>query len=250
MSILRNKIKDRFVQVPNMLVTDTRISIPARLIYIYLASKPDGWIVRNSDVMKSLGVRNSGTMAKYWHELETSGWIIRRKTAAGTYDYELSDTEPITEKPNEGISAIAKNPNQGISATIYNTENNSNIDDINNNKEYIQQAYSDDEKNSVEETCKVVRENYPRCNYPILADRATVAAVKRIAKERDLDIAGACKYLQERVKLYAECKFGADQQYLPEANNWLDNGGYDANENSWIKATGNGNEQRYIPKNY
>ena len=132
MSILRNKLKDRFVQVPNELVTDNRISIPARLIYVYLLSKPDGWIVRNGDVMKSLDIRNSGTMAKYWHELEMSGWIIRHKTSAGTYDYELSEAEPVTEKPNVGKTAIAKKPNVGKTTNIYNTDSFNNTEELSN----------------------------------------------------------------------------------------------------------------------
>lgn len=252
MSILRNKLKDRFVQVPNELVTDNRISIPARLIYVYLLSKPDGWIVRNGDVMKSLDIRNSGTMAKYWHELEMSGWIIRHKTAAGTYDYELSEIEPVAKKPNEGKTAIAKKPNEGKTPIINNTDSCSNTDFLDNNKEHIQKdTFSTDEKRKILDTCSVVRLRYPRCNYPILADRAVCAAVKRIAGERGIDIISACNYLQERVKLYADCKYGAERQYLPEANNWLDNGGYDASEKDWTKGAENGtNAKRYIPKNF
>lgn len=126
MSILRNKIKDRFVQVPNALVTDTRISIPARLVYVYLASKPDGWIVRNDDVKKSIGIRDNTAMAKYWKELETAGWITRKKVTsgeyAGTYDYELQEGQPIEENPNLGNSLIRENPYMGNSETINNTD--------------------------------------------------------------------------------------------------------------------------------
>lgn len=122
MSILRNKFNVRFVQVPNALVTDTRISIPARLVYIYLRSKPDGWIVRNSDVMKSLGIKDNGAMAKYWRELEETGWIIRHKTAAGTFDYELNEVVPVKEKANEGNSATGENPYKEKSPTINNTD--------------------------------------------------------------------------------------------------------------------------------
>lgn len=253
MSILRNKIKDRFVQVPNALVTDTRISIPARLVYVYLASKPDGWIVRNDDVKKSIGIKDNTAMAKYWKELEAAGWITRKKVTSGeysgTYDYELQEINPIEENPNLGNSLIRENPNKGKSQTINNTDLDSNIEYLNSNKEYIQNAYSEEEKDKIQETCDVVRKHYPRCNYPILADRATVAALKRISKEKEIDIIEACEYLQERVRLFSECKYGAERQYLPEANNWLDNGGYDANENNWTKGTGNGNEQRYIPQN-
>ncbi len=110
---------------------------------------------------------------------------------------------------------------------------------------------SADEKSKIQETCSVVRQTYPRCNYPILADRAVCVAVKRIAKDRDIDIISACNYLQDRVKLYVECKYGAERQYLPEANNWLDNGGYDANEKDWTKGAENGtNAKHYTPKNF
>ena len=112
-------------------------------------------------------------------------------------------------------------------------------------------TFTAEEKSKIQETCDVVKNTYPRCSYPILADRAACSAVKRIAKDKDIDIITACDYLQERVKLYAGCKYGAVRQYLPEANNWLDNGGYDANEKDWTKGTGNGeHEQRYIPKNF
>ena len=250
MSILRNKLKDRFVQVPNELVTDTRISIPARLVYVYLCSKPDGWIVRNGDVMKSLGIKDSGAMAKYWSELEATGWIIRHKTSAGTYDYELSETDPIGEKPNKGKTPIGEKPNKGKTPTIYNTDSYSNTDYFDNNKNTYKHTFTADEKSKIQETCNVVKQTYPRCNYPILADRAVCAAVKRISAEREIDIISACEYLQERVNLYAECKYGAERQYLPEANNWLDNGGYDANEKDWTKGTGNGSAKRYTPKNF
>lgn len=252
MSVLRNRFKDRFVQVPNVLVTDTRISIPARLVYVYLRSKPDGWIVRNGDVMKSLGIKDSGAMAKYWHELETSGWIIRHKTSTGTFDYELNETDPIGEKPYEGKTATGEKPYEGKTPIINNTDSYSNTDFFNNkNINKQKDTFTANEKSKIQETCSVVRLTYPRCNYPILADRAVCAAVKRIARERDIDIISACNYLQERVKLYAECKYGAERQYLPEANNWLDNGGYDANEKDWTKGAENGtNAKHYTPKNF
>lgn len=133
-----------------------------------------------------------------------------------------------------------------------NTFSNTAEDDFYSNKECIPNIrYTEQEKSKVMETCTFVRATYPRCNYPIRADFSVCAAVKRIAKERGVDIIEACHYLQDRVKLYAECKYGAERQYLPEANNWLDNGGYDANEKDWTKGAENGtNAKRYIPKNF
>ena len=117
-----------------------------------------------------------------------------------------------------------------------------------NNNPAPADAYTEDEKKKMQETAAVVKKEYPRCNYPIPTARATLAAVKRIAKEREIDIIAACEYLQQRVRLYAECKYGEDRQYLPEAHNWLDDGGYDADEKNWSRGTGN--EQPYKPKNF
>lgn len=138
MSILRNKLKDRFVQVPNELVTDTRISIPARLIYVYLASKPDGWIVRNDDVKNSLGVKDNSTLAKYWKELAETGWIVRHKCLpgenAGTYEYELMETPKVGNSPNVENSQKWEKSNLGKNPDYNNTDSYNNTEELSNNE--------------------------------------------------------------------------------------------------------------------
>lgn len=147
MGILRNKFKDRFVQVPNALVTDTSVSMPARLVYVYLASKPDGWTVRNADVKKSLGIKDDNTLAKYWKELSAAGWIIRKKCLpgvnAGTYEYELWDTPKTGNHPNMGKSQIWENPKYGKNPEYNNTDLTSNTD-FDSNTENINTSFSDD----------------------------------------------------------------------------------------------------------
>lgn len=138
MSILRNKLKDRFVQVPNELVTDNRISIPARLVYVYLASKPDGWKVLNDDVKKSLGIKDDSTLARYWKELINAGWITRKKCLpgenAGTYEYYIEDVPKIGNLPNMensqkwDVSKNGKNPDYNNTDSYNNTEELSNTE--------------------------------------------------------------------------------------------------------------------------
>lgn len=145
MSILRNKLKDRFVQVPNALVTDTSVSTTARLVYVYLASKPDGWVVRNCDVKKAIGIKDDVTIAKVWKELISAGWLTRRKALpganAGTYEYELWETPKLGENPNMENSQIweksifGKNPDYNNTDSLNNTEEELNNTDINTAKQ-------------------------------------------------------------------------------------------------------------------
>ena len=108
MSVLHNRFNINFVQIPNTVITDTRISMQARLVYIYLRSKPDMWTVYNAEVMKSLGIKSTESMAKYWNELESSGWIIRKKTKVGTFDYELCELSANELDANESESTAEK----------------------------------------------------------------------------------------------------------------------------------------------
>lgn len=223
MSILRNKFKDRFVQVPNVLVTDTRISIPARLVYVYLRSKPDGWIVRNCDVMKSLGIKDNGAMAKYWHELETSGWIVRHKTATGTFDYELNEADPIGEKPNEGISAIREKPNKGKTPAIYNTDSLSNTDLLNsNNPPYIPPEEknpetppkADNSKEIISELKRRVNALFNRRDTTTWTDKET-AKLRQVAKRN-----GVLEECAEIERLYNSGYEYRRRDIITFLNNW------------------------------
>ena len=140
MSILRNPIKDRFVQVPTSILTDTRLSMGARVVYIYVASKPDGWTVWNDEIKKAVGISGSDTLAKYWRELINAGWIIRERArdAAGKiiggYDYTISES---AKYPKEAENLNRGNANLGKMPNHINIDFNSNIDlDSNIKKEY------------------------------------------------------------------------------------------------------------------
>ncbi len=97
MSILRNKIKSSFSQIPNDLITDSRLSHGAKLVAIYLMSKPDEWRVCNADIMKGLNISKPHTIAGYWRELIGNGWVTRiekRESGkfGGGFDYEINYT--------------------------------------------------------------------------------------------------------------------------------------------------------------
>ncbi len=121
MSILRNRFFQKFCMVPNDAVTDTRLSIPARIVYVYLLSRPDGWMVRNQEVMDSVGIKNMRAMAKCWSELISFGWIRREKAppntdGAGTYSYEILEA---SSKNDEAIKAASQNDETSVQNVLF-----------------------------------------------------------------------------------------------------------------------------------
>lgn len=164
MSILRNRFNVAFVQVPNAIITDTRISMPARLVYVYLRTKPDNWTVYNAEIMKSLGIKNGETMAKYWSELEESGWLVRRKTKNGTFDYEIceiasNEEAQIAEKPNQGKILSGKSSN--CEKTLLGKKPGYNNIDYNSNTDYNRNIDFKTPYNTPHETCGESNENEP-----------------------------------------------------------------------------------------
>lgn len=95
MSVVKNRLKKDFSMIPNAIINDEAVSIEARFMYIYLASKPDEWVVQHEDIKRVLKIKSRTSMAKYALELINSGWASRtlRKGDGGSlnggYDYEL-----------------------------------------------------------------------------------------------------------------------------------------------------------------
>lgn len=140
MAILYNQLRDNFTQIPNELLTDSRLSNGAKVVYCYVASKPTGWKVWNTEIQQSLNIKDSGTMSKYWKELIETGWIDRTRTKSnngqfsGGYDYELRITPievktHIGEKPSLGENPIHSNTNLDSNTNINNNtiSNNNSI---------------------------------------------------------------------------------------------------------------------------
>jgi hypothetical protein len=115
----------------------------AKVVYIYLASKPDGWKVWNKEIQNSLNIKDSGTIAKYWKELLDTGWIQRTANKddngqfCGGFDYELletpnTDDTRIGEKPESGKNPSHSNTDLSSNTNINNNTNISNIVNSNN----------------------------------------------------------------------------------------------------------------------
>ncbi len=123
MSVLRNKIIKKYTSVPNQIVIDGQLSHGAFRVFIYLLSKPDGWTVVNTDIQKQQSIKQSQTLANYWKELITSGWISRNRIKnedgkiAGGFDYELNEYPVLSNVDSSilGNNHIMEDPQYGKS---------------------------------------------------------------------------------------------------------------------------------------
>ena len=65
-----------YTRVPNALITDTRLSVGARLLYCYIASKPPGWKFSLERIPSELGLTKD-LIFKLLRELEQLGVLHR-----------------------------------------------------------------------------------------------------------------------------------------------------------------------------
>jgi hypothetical protein len=73
MAILKNKLKASYTDIPNELITDSKVSHGAFRVAVYLFSKPNDWHVNNTDIKRQLGIKDNQTLANYWKCLITKG---------------------------------------------------------------------------------------------------------------------------------------------------------------------------------
>ena len=134
MGVLRNRLAGNYVQIPSAIFSSA-LSHGAVRVYCYLATKPDGWLVFNSDIKKQCHISDNNTIAKYLKQLVESGWVKRERELTetkqfnGGYDYEL------LENPNEGKTLVRENSSLGKTPKHSNTNLPTNIKKESNNND-------------------------------------------------------------------------------------------------------------------
>lgn len=158
MSVLKNRLKEKFVTIPKKIITDKQISFGAKMVYCYLVSKPNDWVIRNSEIMEDLNI-SKDTIAKYFKELVVNGWIDRKRQVdsqnqfTGLYDYIIYENPKVSEigkipksesfrnrKNAEEITKTISSSNNitnNINNLTKNNNINNNINNINNKKNYV-----------------------------------------------------------------------------------------------------------------
>lgn len=138
MSILKNKMAERFAQIPNELTEDLELSAKAFRVACYLFSRPTDWEVNNKDIQKKLGIKRRESMSKYWQELINTGWLTRTRKVNNQgnqlpgYDYSLNiePARPCTKKADTvkpcTEKACTQNADVRKNRTLTNNNKNTN----------------------------------------------------------------------------------------------------------------------------
>ena len=112
--IVRNPTKERYTVISNAALEDPRLSLKAKGLLAYLLTKPDGWKVVVSHLVKQ---SNDGRHAieSGLDELETFGYIRRSKQGHGTGGkFDSVDTE-VHERPIGGWPTQSRTPHVPLS---------------------------------------------------------------------------------------------------------------------------------------
>lgn len=181
MSIIKNKIKDNFSQIPNELIEDRTISVGAFKVMCYLFSRPSGWKVFNKQIMQAINIKKTDTLSKYWKELVASGWVHRTKVTdlkdgiIGSFIYTLNLSPKIVCTPKDGVHQNRDYPKMGEHS---NTNLLSNTKKSNSDFEKIWDIYS--HKKSREQSLKAFKAQMKRYSYADIT-----LAVNRYMQERE-----------------------------------------------------------------
>jgi hypothetical protein len=100
--------RERFTSVSNEIINNKQLSWESRAMLIYLLSKPDGWVMRNTDLIKQSPAGRE-KVRSIVQELTANGYIFRWKIQ-GT-DGRIEWKSEIFESPDERIEWLQANPN-------------------------------------------------------------------------------------------------------------------------------------------
>ena len=69
--------KEGYVVIPNELIDDIRLSPLARMLGIWLRSRPKGWTTNETAMCRAMGVKSPKTIRSALRELYETGWAKR-----------------------------------------------------------------------------------------------------------------------------------------------------------------------------
>lgn len=119
--------------MPNALIADQRVSLAAKALWAYIASKPEGWTFRRQAMASQLGI-GVQYLQKLSKELIVAGWLEREQKLANNNRFKPAIYRLCYPKPNvDGFNVHV--PNVHVPNVHVKTPHNSN-------KEYSKKEYS------------------------------------------------------------------------------------------------------------
>ena len=152
MSKFKNHIRDNFTIVQNEIINDKDLTLEAKGLYLYFASKPTGWDFSLNGILSQNKLSRT-KLIRIIKELEKSGWLKKTKRREGkkvlSNLYELMEKkQPQTSKtPSESNFETHK-----MRLTKCNSQNDTTSNTISSKKE--KEILSQEEKVTSEEVTR------------------------------------------------------------------------------------------------
>jgi len=133
MITIKNRTQENFTTVPNSLINDERLSWKAKGILIYLMSKPNDWVVRESDLIKK--AKESKTAYRSGcKELEDLGYlkVSQKRSEDGTFSNSVVTIDLLPMSENLTSENLTSENHSNTNNSNTNTNNTNISKDIGN----------------------------------------------------------------------------------------------------------------------
>lgn len=98
--------KRAYSSVPDDILTNKSLSVPARLVLAYMIGRPDGWVIYVSQICHAIGISTGGKWRRVRNELEKAGYFrqVRERGVDGKikWQHEVTDDPTILSKSTDG----------------------------------------------------------------------------------------------------------------------------------------------------
>jgi hypothetical protein len=108
------RITTNFTVIPNQILNDSRLSLRAKGLLVYILSKPDHWRTSTAH-LASIGPEGRQAIQSTLRELEHTGYVVRRRyqdpqTGQWRYDTLVFDCPHLGTRPPEQLSTDHPQP--------------------------------------------------------------------------------------------------------------------------------------------
>jgi len=93
-----NTSKNNFTPISNELIQNTKLTLEARALVMFIISLPDSWVIYKEQVQRALNM-NKTKFNRVWKECVIAGYIrvIKERAAFGRFNYHYIITDRLTE---------------------------------------------------------------------------------------------------------------------------------------------------------
>jgi len=178
------QLNNGFIQVPRAIFNDKKLSLIAKIIYIYIIDKPEGWRFNMTAIQKTLDI-SKPTAQKAVKQLEEANILTRTRKYEGNkiyYEWKITGykfsgtTKNTTDNstiatnkgaPSTGATASGTTKNAHLDIIQYSNNHNSNnqVSNNHNNGENEIFAFLDENLDNLRKEAKEVFNEYYEFNF-------------------------------------------------------------------------------------